>query len=99
MADRTRFLPACDIRHPRRLRRVHDVALSYGDALQYSVFICDLTSVERIALRRALKDEMDERADSVALFDLGPPRDRGVECIEFLGQRRELREDGGATVW
>ncbi len=30
MADRTRYLLAYDIRDPRRLRRVHNVAKDYG---------------------------------------------------------------------
>lgn len=99
MADRTRLLLAYDIREPRRLRRIHQVALAYGDPLQYSVFVCDLTAVEQIRLRRALKTEMDENADSVALFDLGAPQGRGVDCIEFIGRRQPLHCDGEVTIW
>lgn len=51
MADRTRYLLTYDIRHPRRLRRVHGVAKDYGEPLQYSVFVCDLTRIELIDLR------------------------------------------------
>ena len=98
MADRTRYLLTYDIRHPRRLRRVHRVATDYGEPLQYSVFVCDLTAVELIALREKLLTEMKTSEDSVSIFDLGPPARRGVECIEFLGVRRSLPEDGPA-IW
>ncbi|MHB1809452.1 MAG: CRISPR-associated endonuclease Cas2 [Solirubrobacteraceae bacterium] len=98
MADRTRYLVAYDIRHPRRLRRVHQVATDYGEPLQYSVFVCDLTAVELIALREKLLDEMKTTEDSVSIFDLGVPARRGVECIEFLGVRQALPSDGPA-IW
>jgi len=98
MAQRTRFLLAYDIRDPRRLRRVHQIAKSYGDPLQYSLFACDLSRSELLLLRRDLTAAMDLGVDSVAVFDLGPPTSRGVECIAFLGARRDLPEDG-PTIW
>jgi CRISPR-associated protein Cas2 len=98
MAERTRYLLAYDIREPRRLRRVHQVAKTYGDPLQYSVFVCDLTKAELIALRAALLGEMKTTEDSVSFFDLGPPDTRGVRCIEFIGVHRELPEPGPA-IW
>lgn len=99
MADRTRYLLAYDIRHPRRLRRVHDVAKSYGEPLQYSVFVCDLTRVELLDLKAGLLFEMNPREDSVGIFDLGSPVGRGVECVEFMGTRRALPGANEPTVW
>jgi len=98
VADRNRYLVAYDIRNPRRLRRVHRVATDYGEPLQYSVFVCDLTSVELIGLRRDLLKEMKATEDSIGIFDLGPPSGRGVKCIEFLGVKRELPTDDPA-IW
>lgn len=98
MSQRTRYLLAYDIRDTRRLRRVHQVAKTYGDPLQYSVFICDLTRSELLLLSRDLRSEMDSDRDSIAIFDLGPPATRGVKCIAFLGVRRSLPE-GGAAIW
>lgn len=98
MADRNRYLVAYDIRTPRRLRRVHRVAKDFGEPLQYSVFVCDLTSVELITLRHRLIEEIKATEDSIGIFDLGPPSGRGVKCIEFLGVRRELPSDD-AAIW
>ena len=39
------------------------------------------------------------REDSIAIFDLGQPDARGIECIEFLGVRRQLEDTGEAAVW
>jgi CRISPR-associated protein Cas2 len=98
VADRTRYLVAYDIRHPRRLRRVHRVAKDHGEPLQYSVFVCDLTVPELIGLKRALLAEIKSTEDSIGIFDLGAPATRGVRCIEFLGVRRELPSDDPA-IW
>jgi len=98
MAERTRYLLAYDIRKPKRLRRVHQVALTYGQPLQYSVFVCDLTKVELIGLKGALLEEMKTDEDSIGIFDLGPPDGRGVKCIEFLGTRRALPQNE-AMIW
>ncbi len=98
MAERNRYLVAYDISHPRRLRRVHRVATDYGEPLQYSVFVCDLTAVELISLRHSLLEEIKTTEDSIGIFDLGPPAGRGVKCIEFLGVRRDLPSDDPA-IW
>lgn len=98
MANRTRYLLAYDVRHPTRLRRVHQVAKSWGEPLQYSVFVCDLTKSELFWMKEELINEMNLSEDSVAIFDLGPPSGRGVKCIEFIGTRRALPEAGGA-IW
>jgi CRISPR-associated protein Cas2 len=98
MSQRTRYLLAYDIRDPRRLRRVHQVATSYGEPLQYSLFACDLSRSELLLLERDLRSEIDSRVDSIAIFDLGPPATRGVQCVAFLGARRPLPE-GGPAIW
>lgn len=99
MAARTRYLLTYDIREPRRLRRVHRVALDHGYPLQYSVFICDLTAQELIRLRAALERETHLGIDSVSIFDLGPADGRGVTCVEHLGVRQALPEPGREEIW
>lgn len=98
MAERIRYLVAYDIRHPRRLRRVHRIAKDYGDPLQYSVFVCDLAAVELISLKRALLTVIKTSEDSISIFDLGAPSGRGVRCIDFIGVRRPLPSDD-AAIW
>lgn len=99
MSTRNRYLLVYDIRNAKRLRRVHQVACDYGYPLQYSVFACDLTRAELIGLRAALSEEMHTVIDSVGIFDLGPATGRGIECVEFLGPRREVPEQGREEIW
>lgn len=98
MPDRTRYLLAYDIADPRRLRRVHRVANDFGEPLQYSLFVCDLTGVELSRLKGCLMEEVKTTEDSISIFDLGPPSGRGIQCVEFIGRRRPLPTDA-PTIW
>lgn len=98
MAERTRYLLAYDVRDPRRLRRVHRVAKDFGDPLQYSVFVCDLTAIELLRLKDRMRTAMNHVEDSVGIFDLGPATGRGIQCVEFMGARPHM-PSGGPVVW
>jgi CRISPR-associated protein Cas2 len=70
---------------------------AFGYPMQYSVFICDLDSVEKTSLRLEVGIRMNQREDSVLLVDLGDPSTRGVDCFEFMGARPPL-PGGGPTI-
>ena len=99
MAARTRYLLAYDISHPRRLRRVHAVAKTYGYPLQYSLFVCDLDDVELVGLERALSAQIAHREDRISIFDLGPPNGRGVECVRQIGLPQTVPGSNEAEIW
>lgn len=99
MAARTRYLLAYDISDPRRLRRVHAVAKTYGYPLQYSLFVCDLDDVELVRLERDLRVVIAHRADRISIFDLGPPSGRGVTCVRQLGVPQLVPSTNEAEIW
>jgi CRISPR-associated protein Cas2 len=96
--SRRRYLVAYDIREPRRLRQVHSAMKGFGYPLQYSVFICDLDPSEKIQLREAVGDLINQHEDSVAIVDLGDPDRRGIECFEFMGVVSPLPKMGAQIV-
>lgn len=98
MSARRRWLVAYDIRDDVRLRKVHDIVRSHGERLQYSVFLCDLTSVERIGLKSQLRDVLHHQADSVVFIDLGEPGRSGSSLIEFMGTSLPLPSNGPTIV-
>ncbi len=61
----------------------------FGDAVQYSVFRCDLSPTERVLLLMALTEAMNQREDRVLLVNVGPVDGRGTSCIEALGKPLE----------
>lgn len=83
---RTRYIVSYDISDSKRLRRVHRAMRGYGDALQYSVFRCDLSASERILLIEVLSKLINHWEDQVMLIDIGPAEGRGRGSIETIGR-------------
>lgn len=82
---RHRFVVCYDVREPRRLRKTHETMLGYGDPIQYSVFICDLSGAERLLMEEALRRAARLSEDSIHIIDLGPARGRALMRIRSLG--------------
>lgn len=59
-----------DVCDPRRLRLVAECVSGYGDRVQYSVFVCDLSATELIALQVDLEKLIRLTEDSVMIVDL-----------------------------
>lgn len=92
---RRRHLIAYDIADPRRLRRVCAIMEGYGERLQYSVFLCDLTNGELAAWEMDIVPEMKLAEDSIVVIDLGDP---GKKHIRTLGVPRTLPSSGAMIV-
>lgn len=94
MSARRRWLVAYDIRDDVRLRRVHDIVRSHGDRLQYSVFLCDLTPIEKLNLKSGLRGVINQHADSVMFIDLGEHGRPASATIEFMGTSPPMPTNG-----
>jgi len=82
---RHRLIVCYDIRDPVRLRRAHGTMLGYGDPVQYSVFVCDLSGTEAALMEAALLRVIRASADSVIIVDLGPASGAARLRIRALG--------------
>lgn len=69
--SRRRHLIAYDIADPKRLRRVIGIMESFGTRLQYSVFLCDLTTSEFLSWKSQMMDVLVLAEDSVVTIDMG----------------------------
>jgi len=95
---RRRYLVAYDIRDDVRLRQVHKTVKGFGWPMQYSVFICDLDTVELLDLKRLLSETIHHVVDSVAFIDLGEPEERGRRCFSFMGASEALPSSGPVVI-
>lgn len=93
---RRRYLIAYDICDSTRLRRVIKVMESYGQRLQYSVFICDLSGFELVAWSADIQAVIKLTEDSVVRIDLGEV-DVSAK-IDVLGTSRRLPRQGPTIV-
>lgn len=54
----------------KRLRKVAQLCLNYGQRVQKSVFECQISDVDYVKLMQCLKSEMDEKEDSIRIYRL-----------------------------
>lgn len=94
--SRRRYLVAYDIRDDKRLRRIAICMEGFGERIQYSVFICDLSDHEFVDMRTEVEERMKPSEDSVMVVDLGRP-ERSARFL-FLGQREKLPSDDAIIV-
>ncbi len=95
---RNRYIVSYDISDAKRLRQVHRTMRGYGDALQYSVFRCDLSPSERVLLIEALTKLIHQREDQIMLINLGPSDGRVTENIETLGRALAHQDERIAII-
>ena len=82
---RKRFLVCYDVSDSKRLARTYKKMNGFGEPVQYSVFICDLSSKERVLLEVALAEVLNLKEDRAMIVDIGPSEGRGSESVTMLG--------------
>jgi CRISPR-associated protein Cas2 len=93
---RRRYLVAYDIREDRRLRNVATCMEGYGERIQYSVFICDLSDEEAVTMRGDIEVRIRQSEDSIMIIDLGNAGDSGR--FLFLGHHEKLPASDAVIV-
>ncbi len=64
-------LVSYDISEQKRLRRIFKLLRGYGEHVQYSVFLCQLTEKDKVVLQEKIKDIIHHEEDQVILINLG----------------------------
>jgi len=86
------------VSNDERLRRTAKIAEAFGYRLQYSVFICDLSDVERIHLERDLHHVLNLNEDRALLVDLGPCESFSTKRFHWITLARTPSESDGPTI-
>jgi CRISPR-associated protein Cas2 len=79
----------------RRLRRVAQACVNFGQRVQLSVFECNVRETDMVRLRQALLEEINPEEDSLRLYMLGEDPGRRVEQY---GQKPTIDFDGALVV-
>lgn len=82
------YIVSYDVGDPKRLRKAYKTMCGFGRPLQYSVFRCELSPIQRQTLKDRLWEILNFAGDRVMLVDLGPAGARGDDCVEFWGEPR-----------
>lgn len=75
----------------RRLSRIAKICCNYGQRVQNSVFECMLDSAQLVGVRAQLLDIMDEKTDSIRIYNLG---NRAATRIEQYGLKQSYDPEG-----
>lgn len=84
---RRHFLVAYDISDDKRRSRVFNALMDVGDHVQYSIFLCDLSPMERVALRAHLAGLINNAEDQIIILDLGEAEESLAGSLECIGRR------------
>lgn len=92
-----RFIIAYDIVSDQRRSRIAHTLESYGDRIQYSVFLVDAKPAKVIRIRAAVLRHMNLSEDRALICDLGPLS--GVQrMLEFVGRSPKVTTDGPLVI-
>lgn len=70
----------------------------YGEALQYSVFCCDLNESEKTILWSQLHTLINHREDQIMFVNLGNSTSQRAENLETLGRALSVKEQQFALI-
>lgn len=82
---RNLYVVAYDVADPQRLTQAYKTMLGYGDHVQYSVFLCNLSRIELARLKESLAEILNYGEDRILVVDTGPSYGTGPGRIETIG--------------
>ena len=90
---RRRYLVTYDVSDAKRLRKVFRSMHGFGNAVQYSVFLCDLSTTERQLLREKLTAILNLREDRALIVDLGEVGAVNGAAFDVMGRQFDAMPD------
>ncbi len=95
---RANYLVTYDIKDEKRLRKVYIKMRGFGEPIQYSVFICRLSLIEKMLMISNLLPIIKPQEDSIMVVNLGNTLEAEWSKIEFIGVKRELDTMGRLVI-
>lgn len=83
---RRRYLVTYDIVEDKPRTKLFKLLRGWGDHVQYSVFICELTARERIRLSGRIAEIVEHEQDQVLFVDLGQASEEPAAVVESIGR-------------
>lgn len=92
-SDTRRYIVAYDVEKDRNRARLSNLLQSFGDRIQYSVFVVDCIPAVMVQLRDKVTDLIDTGTDSVLFCDLGQVSNLGKTKYSYVGIERQLTDN------
>jgi CRISPR-associated protein Cas2 len=84
------YLIAYDVQLDPRRTRIAKHLESYGDRIQYSVFLIEAKPARLARLTAKLQQQIDPDTDSILICDLGQIGSAEPSRLTYLGRRRAV---------
>lgn len=91
--DTRRTLICYDIINDRRRTRIADALSEFGDRVQYSVFVVDISPARLLQVKSRLNTIIDPGEDSILFCDLGRVAELSETKFGYLGKSREVTDN------
>lgn len=88
--DIRRTLICYDVVDDKRRGRLAKVLGKYGDRIQYSVFVVDISPARFLRLKEEVTTKIQLGEDSVLFCDLGRVSELSENRFSYLGRKREI---------
>ena len=95
---RATIIVTYDISDNKRLRKVFIKLRGFGNPVQYSVFVCDLSAKEKALMISELDQIINYKEDSLMIITVGPSDERTERKIEMYGKKVDIEERGAVIV-
>lgn len=95
---RNRYIVSYDISDPKRLRTTFNLMKGYGDHLQLSVFICELSLKEKAILFSRLQEIINHKEDSIMIARVGSTNNSTFKRLEFIGTHKVISDRRAVIV-
>lgn len=91
--DVRRTLICYDVIDDKRRTRLAKVLGKYGDRIQYSVFVVDISPAKLLRLRDEASEIINRNEDSILFCDLGRIANLSDKKFTYLGQTRNITDN------
>ena len=81
-----KYLIVYDMVDDRRRSKIHDCLMSYGERVQYSVFMVDTKPAKMLRLKEKIVSMIERSEDSVIVIDLGIAEGFSHARMEQIGK-------------
>ena len=83
---RRRYVISYDVAEDKRRTKLFELLQGYGERIQFSVFLADLTRQDVIILRGKVRELLNEGEDQCIFVDLGRESRPLEQSLEVLGK-------------
>lgn len=96
--DVRRTLICYDVPHDRRRARLASTLEKYGDRVQYSVFVVDISPARLLRLKDETREIINSAEDSVLFCDLGRLAEVSSKNFSYVGQTRPITDNDSLII-